>query len=201
VGQDTVASSTSRQSDGKESFGYYETSVQSLLASTKNKFSQQLSGEQLAPFRSYVDALFPVLTEDQVVAGTVGFREGHRVISTELADTQFREALRVASKISEITRYVPALLSTISMDLTVVTIPSGAKIQLQPASGGRISTTTSDSKFRNIYRGYYQYSVVLSGFKDIVNGIVNLIDDDRDTLECSLIRIEDRSRPSSCVRK
>jgi hypothetical protein len=189
-----------RTQDGQFRTGYPAKSVESVLSNTKVQLSGKLSGDDLAPFRSYVDAIFPVLTEAKVVSATVAYWERDRILSIPFVDEQVAQARGVISTLVSIGAQAETGRS-LSLDLNVVSVPSGADIRLQPASGGRISTTTSDSAFRNIYRGYYKYRVVLGGFQPIEEGLLNLIDDDRRTLQCALRRIQDDSGPSSCIRR
>lgn len=181
--------------------GYNATDVQAILIPTKSRFSERLAGDDLAPFRSYVEAFFPDFRTRDIRQEDRRIDPLGRLVSTTFADTLFSNGLQVAMKIERLGLPLEAAIAIpLSLNLKVVSLPNGARVTVQPLVGGRTYTTTSDSEFRNLYKGVYRYTVAKPGFQEIGDGEINLLDDDR-PLQCSLRSIGDHSGHSACIRK
>lgn len=181
------------------------------LADQKATIVTRLSDDklpELAGFRSYAEAFFPILTDDMIRANAVATESPEPLIPAPLVFDLFERADNVLSRlrllvgdaIDPLGAPKPLLRFSLTLNLRVLTLPQGAEVAIQPAYGGQKHTTTSDAVFSNIYRGLYEYSVTRTGFKPI-KGPLNLVDDSRGILECTLHATGDAQDATPCVRK
>jgi len=85
------------------------------------------------------------------------------------------------------------------VNITVVSIPNEARIELSTQRGDTTAKTTI-SEFPNLYRGLYNYKVTREGYKTIV-GDLNLVDEDGTLLECKLYEVGEKEDPNPCTLK
>jgi len=178
--------------------GYKASEVAASLHSAKAAAEEFLSDDQLAPFRSYLNVYFPAPTEKD--KGEVIYAQELVLISVRSTMALYANAYTVTAKLRAFDESATGRFPPVSLDLEVVTRPSGAVVTLQPTIDGRPNSTTSDSWFKNLYRGYYNYSVRKSGFKHI-RAFVNLIDDQSPILECSLTPLDTPDDATPCIRR
>jgi hypothetical protein len=93
-----------------------------------------------------------------------------------------------------------AKIDRITVDLQTNSNPSEATAQILYLSDTPYRSNTTDGKLRNVYRGRYKARVSLANHKTGTYDDINLIEDPRKTLECTLPAVTDPAS-ASCRMK
>jgi hypothetical protein len=141
--------------------------------------------DELEALRSYVDLNFPDLRREDVVQFSAAPEGG--AVDKRTFDATVE---RVKSLVNTLRN-----LSPLAIRLRVTTIPDGATVTVKPLLGSRTRQALSNGDFVNLYRGLYEYRITRSGYVP-VEGELDLVDDPRDLLECS---IAIATRPGAAV--
>lgn len=173
--------------------GYSTADVDRTLDKAKEQVLDGLSGDELAPLRSYVKEFYPPSIsmsppDSCVISG--GYGKAIKVAAKgELVSEAFRRIYSLLDKLSSLKR--------IAVDFTVASNPTGASFRITPSAGGQGRFVVTDSTIRNLYRGYYVYEVKKDGFKTVTASL-NLVDEEPSKLACSLHRVESSEGPNPC---
>ena len=165
-------------------------SVSSLLNSSRQILEEPLDSVELVPMLDYIWYYYP----DQRSLPVQTLKGYERPIVTDVvAALAVSQARAVASAIRAMDDY--------SVDLTVQTKPEQeAGVRLESRDGTRHSGTTN-TVFKNVYRGLYLYTVSKIGMKPIGDKYVNLVDDSRPILDCTLVPLGHPGEALECNRR
>jgi hypothetical protein len=144
--------------------------------------------DDLEALRSYVDLNFPDLSASDALQFSWAPDGG--VIEQEQFESVVARAWNFLARLRT--------LSPLALHLTVRTDPDGARVAVRPLLGSRTREMLSNGEFPNLYRGLYEYRVSKQGF-DTVVGELDLVDDPREVLVCTMTSVGQDS-PGLCAR-
>lgn len=108
------------------------------------------------------------------------------------------EALDVLAIASAFWRKMTRVSGKLSVSFVVASAPATAEFRMEANDGKVVRSTTTNARLTNVYRGLWTYSVTKVGYKRIAS-IVNLVDEEADTVSCSLVPNNDNAAASPCV--
>ena len=175
-------------------------SVRALLNESKQFLERQLAGRaELMPLREYVQRFypndvggFPVLSADRLKRGLNVTPDTPVVVPEEWVISALTRARGVASGIRG--------MSTLTLDLSVLSKPEQEATFTLHTRGGIVHNGTTNATFKGVYRGLYFYTVSKNGMKTIVDDL-NLVNDPRPVLNCTLISEKRPEGPAACDRQ
>jgi hypothetical protein len=165
------------QDAGQRSEHEYDiVAVNRLLIQTRNGTLSRIPDEAL-PVRDYVDkripSSFPL----------------NRSVSSGAVEQVLDSIEHLLASLTQ--------MSTLRLNLTIKTTPANAKFELIPSVGPPITIGTDD-RITNLYRGEYAYVVTKSGYKEIREKDLNLIERSGDLFECDLQPDNQPDQPLPC---
>jgi len=161
-------------------------SVVATLEKARQQLLDALSSRKLGGLRYFVRASFPNSQTSSVLfeAGRKGFK-----IETKVAE----EALGAANMVSERL----SLVDVVRIDLTIRTEPDGARIEITTDDPNDEPYVIETNSKVSLYRGLYAVSITKDGYKRKAARL-NLIDEDGDLFQCSLIPVSSSDTSDAC---
>jgi len=189
--------------------GYNVTQVKQAIEQGKVWLLEYLDEPAFSGFKAYVDRFYP-LANNLV---TFSIRPEQRVARFDLRRLRFafqepqddKEHVlatpgSVDAAIAAVSNFFGKLRANVkAIDLSVVSEPDEAGVELKTELG-KLRTTSTNSKFTNVFRGIYSYSVRKNGYKGIQQEL-NLIDEEGTILKCKLYLSRERDGPYPCSLK
>lgn len=182
---------------------YLEDELARLLDFSEASLQKQLKGDELAPLRDHVAAVFQETRDDlglspksarvsplpvRIVLASM------RPVPVELAAVEERLDRKVVDPelnvIAVLIRDLGDRMARkdLTVDLCVVSDPTGAKVLLRARSGKSIEKQKTIARFENLFRGRYCYEVQGKGFKIPCGAApedqINIYDKRQPVLEC-----------------
>jgi len=200
--------------DGGTLEGYNVTQVKQAIEQGKLWLLEYLDEPAFAGFKAYVNRFYPLannlvtfpIKPDQRVA-----RANLKIMNTTKSQFASQDAQdekehvlatpgSVDAAIAAVTNFFGKLRANVkAIDLSVVSEPDEAGVELKTELG-KLRTTSTNSKFTNVFRGIYSYSVRKNGYKGIQQEL-NLIDEEGTILKCKLYLSRERDGPYPCSLK
>jgi hypothetical protein len=178
-------------SQDPQKVGFDATQVAQFFDQSKSRLLQQLSGEDLAALRAYINKYYP---ETEMKHLTSPY---YRYALVSRADVEFA-FLEVRMFIERLKQYF-AERSKVLVNLAISSEPDNATFVMWPDGGNKRETTTN-SVMANISRGLYIYKVTKPGHKDIVSTI-DLVRESGTSLRCTFNKNNDKDGPHPCQVK
>jgi hypothetical protein len=189
--------------------GYNVTQVKQVIEQGKLSLLDYLDEPAFSGFKAYVDRFYPLANnlvtfsiKPEQRAGRLDLR-GLRFAFQETQDDKEHVLATpgsVDAAIAAVSNFFGKLRANVkAIDLSVVSEPDEAGVELKTELG-KLRTTSTNSKFTNVFRGIYSYSVKKNGYKGIQQEL-NLIDEEGTILKCKLYLSRERDGPYPCSLK
>jgi hypothetical protein len=206
--------------DGGTLEGYNVTQVKQVIEQGKSWLLEYLDEPVFSGFKAYANRFYPLannlvtfrIKPDQRVARSdLKIRELRIAMNSTKSQFPFQEAQddkehvlatpgSVDAAIAAVTNFFGKLRANVkAIDLSVVSEPDEAGVELKTELG-KLRTTSTNSKFTNVFRGIYSYCVKKIGYKGIQQEL-NLIDEEGTILKCKLYLSKERDGPYPCSLK
>ncbi len=182
---------------------YPKDDLARLLDSTEASLKKQLKGDELAPLRDHIAAVFEETRDDLglssraarvpppppqiVLASMRPVREEWAAAEERLDREVVDPRLNVVDALIQDLRDRMAR-KDLTVDLCVASVPKGAKILLRARSGKSLERQKTIARYENLFRGRYCYEVSGKGFKircgTAPEDQINIYDKRQPFLEC-----------------
>jgi hypothetical protein len=200
--------------DGGTLDGYNVTQVKQVIEQGKLWLLEYLDELAFSGFRAYANRFYPLANNLVTFAIKPDQRVGRadlKIMNATKSQFAFQEPQddkehvlatpgSVDAAIAAVSNFFGKLRANVkAVDLSVVSEPDEAGVELKTGLG-KIRTTSTNSKFTNVFRGLYTYTVKKNGYKDIQKEL-NLIDEEGTILKCKLYLFKERDGPYPCSLK
>lgn len=202
--------------DGGTLEGYNVNQAKQTVERGKLWLVEYLGDPSFAGITAYVNRFYPLadnLVTFQIRAehqlGRLDLKKKHmRLEMSYLTRNHFvRQPQDVLATTGSVDAAIAAVFSFFAklranvkaINLSIVSEPDEAGVELKTGRG-RGRTTSTNSKFTNVFRGLYTYTIKKNGYKDIHQEL-NLVDEEGTTLKCKLYLSNDRDGPYPCSLK
>lgn len=199
--------------------GYNVTQVKQVIEQGKVRLLEYLDEPAFSGFRAYANRFYPLA--DNLV--TFKIKPDQKLGRYDLKIRELRIEMNTASHftsqeapenkehvlatpgsvdaaVAAVVHFFGKLRANVkTIDLSVVSEPDEAGVELKTGLG-KLRTTSTNSKFTNVFRGLYTYSVKKNGYKEIQQEL-NLIDEEGTILKCKLYLSRERDGPYPCSLK
>jgi hypothetical protein len=165
--------------------GYDPGPVRITAEAARKQLLDQLTSEELAPLRAYVEAGFPDPEKELKILHL----RGTNLATEKSTQDVFEKILQILTRLKQ--------LESLMIELRLAVTPGEALIELWPAALPEQKTPAKAGDLVPLYRGLYQYRVVKNGYK-VIESTLDLVDRDGSTLECRLYLLNDPDGPYPC---
>ena len=166
--------------------GIRPSSLGRMGSETQRFLMDRLQRTEFAAMKDYVAIRFPRPPSPDHKDPVLGMPTVSRQAAVEYAEALAAFVKRIAA-------------NPLAVTLSITTVPADADVELRTAAvhGPRSRTNTT---LKNVYRGLYKFRITKPLHKP-AEGAVNLVDDDREHLDCTLALASDTHAESSCRRR
>jgi hypothetical protein len=206
--------------DGGTLEGYNVTQVKQVIEQGKSVLLEHLEEPAFSGFKAYANRFyplannlvtFPIKPDQKLGRSDLKVKELRTEMTTTRSHFVYQETQEdkehvlatpgsVDAAIAAVVSFFGKLRGNIkAIDLSVISEPDEAGVELKTELG-KLRTTSTNSKFTNVFRGLYTYTVRKNGYKGIQKEL-NLIDEEGTILKCKLYLSRERDGPYPCSLK